>query len=134
MPIESLQTQRLLESCEQALAGRYIVHRLHEAKDREALLTDVAPRIRGIAAMGVVDAQLIARLPKLEIIASFGVGYDGVDIAAARARNIRVTNTPNVLNDAVAELTIGMMIALARRIPPADSFVREGKWLQARFP
>jgi lactate dehydrogenase-like 2-hydroxyacid dehydrogenase len=74
------------------------------------------------------------KLPKLEIIANSGVGYDSIDIAAAKARNIRVTNTPNVLNDAVAEITIGLMIALARRIPHGDRFVREGNWLQGQFP
>jgi lactate dehydrogenase-like 2-hydroxyacid dehydrogenase len=68
------------------------------------------------------------KLPNLEIIASFGVGYDNIDTKGAKARNIRVTNTPNVLNDAVAELTIGLMIALARRIPHGDQFVRQGKW------
>ncbi len=60
------------------------------------------------------------KLPNLEMISNFGVGYDNIDTAAARARNIRVTNTPNVLNDAMAEMTIGLMIALARRIPQAD--------------
>ncbi|MBU1304032.1 MAG: 2-hydroxyacid dehydrogenase [Alphaproteobacteria bacterium] len=76
---------------------------------------------------------MIARLPALEVIANFGVGYDSIDTAAARAANVRVTNTPNVLNDAVAELTIGLMVALARRIPQADQFVRQGKWPNAGF-
>jgi lactate dehydrogenase-like 2-hydroxyacid dehydrogenase len=83
--------------------------------------------VRGIAG-GNVDAALMDSLPKLEIIANFGVGYDTIDAAAAKSRNIRVTNTPNVLNDAVAELTVGLMIALARRIPQGDRFVREGRW------
>jgi lactate dehydrogenase-like 2-hydroxyacid dehydrogenase len=133
MPVEILQTQKLLDSCEAALATRYTVHKLHEAADRDELLTRVAPTVRGIAG-AQVSAALMDRLPALEIIANFGVGYDTVDTTAARARNIRVTNTPDVLNDAVAELTIGMMIALARRIPQADSFVREGKWPQGQYP
>jgi lactate dehydrogenase-like 2-hydroxyacid dehydrogenase len=128
MPIEILQTQPLLASCEQGLKDAYIVHKLHEAADPKALVAEIGPRVRGVATMGKVDAELIAALPNLEIISSFGVGYDGVDIGAAKARNIRVTNTPNVLNDAVAEITIGMMIGLARRIPQGDRFVREGKW------
>jgi phosphoglycerate dehydrogenase-like enzyme len=74
------------------------------------------------------------RLPKLEIIANFGVGYDSIDTKAARARNIRVTNTPNVLNDAMAEITIGLMISLARKLPQADQYVRQGKWPAATFP
>jgi lactate dehydrogenase-like 2-hydroxyacid dehydrogenase len=73
------------------------------------------------------------RLPRLEIIANFGVGYDSIDTAAARARNIRVSNTPNVLNDAMAELTIGLMVALARSIPQGDRFVREGRWPRGGF-
>jgi lactate dehydrogenase-like 2-hydroxyacid dehydrogenase len=133
MSIEILQTHRLLRSCEEGLAERFTVHKLHEAADREALLTEIGPSIRGIAG-GNVGATLMDRLPKLEIIANFGVGYDSVDTAAARARNIRVTNTPSVLNDAVAEITIGLMIALARRLPQADRYVREGKWVQGDFP
>ncbi|HUH76898.1 MAG TPA: 2-hydroxyacid dehydrogenase, partial [Devosia sp.] len=81
-----------------------------------------------------ISAALIDRLPKLEIVAGFGVGYDNIDIATAKARNIRVTNTPNVLNDAVAELTIGLMIGLSRRIPQADQYVRQGKWLGGNMP
>jgi len=133
MTIEILQTHKLLDSCEQALAGRYVVHKLHEAADRDALIAGVAPRVRAIAG-GQVDGALMDRLPKLEIIANFGVGYDTVDIKAAKARNVRVTNTPNVLNDAMAEITIGLMVALARRIPQADQYVRQGKWLKASFP
>lgn len=133
MTIEILQTHRLLDSAEQALAERYTVHRLHEAADPAALLAEVAPRIRGIAG-GQVDDALMEKLPALEIIANFGAGYDTVDTAAARRRNIRVTNTPDVLNDAVAELTIGLMIALARRLPQADRFVREGRWPGGNYP
>lgn len=133
MSIEILQTGKLLDSCEAALQSHFIVHKLHEAKDRDTLLAEIAPRVRGIAGGGA-SAEVIGRLPRLEIIANFGVGYDNVDVAAAKARNVRVTNTPNVLNDAVAEITIGLMIALARRIPQADQFVRQGKWLKGNFP
>jgi lactate dehydrogenase-like 2-hydroxyacid dehydrogenase len=133
MPIEILQSSKLLDSCEKALAERYTVHKLHEAADREALIAEVAPRVRAIAGAHV-SAELMTKLPKLEIIANFGVGYDTIDTAAAKARNVRVTNTPNVLNDAVAEITIGLMLALARRIPQADRFVREGKWLKGQYP
>ena len=130
--IDILQTHKLLASCEAGLAERYTVHKLHEASDRAAFLAEVGPRIRAIAG-GNVDSALIAQLPALEIVANFGVGYDSIDTAAARAANVRVTNTPNVLNDAVAELTIGLMVALARSIPQADQFVRQGKWPNAGF-
>ncbi|RYE09467.1 MAG: 2-hydroxyacid dehydrogenase [Hyphomicrobiales bacterium] len=133
MTIEILQTSKLLASCEEALAARYTVHRLHEAADEAALLAEVGPRIRGIAGHAA-SRELMEKLPKLEIVANFGVGYDGVDVVAARERGVRVTNTPNVLNDAVAEIAIGLMIALARRIPQTDRFVRQGKWLQGGYP
>jgi len=128
MTIEILQTHKLLDSCEKALAERFTVHKLHEATDKDALISKAAGSVRAIAG-GNVNAELMDKLPKLEIIANFGVGYDTIDTKAAKERNIRVTNTPNVLNDAVAELTLGLMIALARRIPQGDQFVREGKWL-----
>lgn len=127
MPIEILQTAKLHDSCETALAQRYTVHKLHEQADPEGYLAQVAPTIRAHAGSGV-KADLIAKLPKLEIIAGFGVGVDNIDLKAARAAGVRVTNTPDVLNDAVAELALGLMIALARRIPQADRYVRAGDW------
>ncbi|ODT65927.1 MAG: hydroxyacid dehydrogenase [Pelagibacterium sp. SCN 63-23] len=127
MTVEILQTAPLLASCEAALARRYQVHKLHEQADKQAWLAENGARIRAHAGAGV-SAKLMDRLPNLEIIASFGVGYDTIDTKAAKVRNIRVTNTPDVLNDAVAELTIGLMISLARRIPQADRFVRQGWW------
>ncbi|HEY9009664.1 MAG TPA: 2-hydroxyacid dehydrogenase [Devosia sp.] len=133
MTVEILQTHKLLESCEQALAERYTVHKLHEADDKDALIAEVAGSVRGIAG-GNVGPELMDRLPKLEIIANFGVGYDTIDTKAARERNIRVTNTPNVLNDAMAEIAIGLMVALARRLPQADQHVRQGKWPRGNFP
>jgi len=116
-----------------ALDKRFTVHRLFETDDPDALLARNGPAIHAVAA-GAVDAALMDRLPNLEIISNFGVGYDRIDVAAARQRGIRVTNTPNVLNDAVAEMTLGLMIALARRIPQADRHVREGKWPSANYP
>ncbi|MCR6636784.1 2-hydroxyacid dehydrogenase [Devosia sp.] len=127
MTIEILQTGPLLASCEKALAERYTVHKLHEIADKDAWLAVNGARIRAHAGSGV-QKPLMEKLPNLEIIASFGVGYDNIDTATAKARNIRVTNTPDVLNDAVAEITIGLMISLARRIPQGDQFVRQGKW------
>jgi lactate dehydrogenase-like 2-hydroxyacid dehydrogenase len=116
-----------------SLEQKFTAHKLFLAPDREALLRELGPRIRGIAGGGV-DGALMDKLKKLEIIANFGVGYDSIDTAAAKARNIRVTNTPNVLNDAMAEITIGLMISLARKLPQADRFVRDGKWPAGGFP
>jgi lactate dehydrogenase-like 2-hydroxyacid dehydrogenase len=133
MTIEILQTQPLLASCEKALAERYTVHKLFEQSDKDAWLAQNGARIRAHAGSGVL-ADLMDKLPNLEIIASFGVGYDNIDTKAAKARNIRVTNTPDVLNDAVAETALALMIGLARKLPHADRFTREGKWEDANFP
>jgi len=102
--------------------------------DKPALLARIAPEVRAIATNGKAPREVIAALPKLEVISSFGVGYDGVDVAACRDHGVRLTNTPDVLNDAVAELTLGLMIALCRRIPQADFHVREGLWLEGAYP
>jgi len=127
-----LLTQPLIPSARAALDAAFEVHTLYDAADREDLLVRIAPSIRAIAA-GHAPAEFIARFPRLEIIAGPGVGYDGIDIAAAKQRGIRVTNTPDVLNDAVAELTIALMLALARQVPQADAFVRAGHWPNATF-
>ena len=127
--IEILAVARLSPLLAPQLAAAYTVHdRLHET-DAEAFAA-VAPRIRGIAASGEskVSAALIAQLPALEIISVMGVGYDGIDVAAAKARGIQVTHTPNVLNDDVADLAIGLMLCAARQLPAADRYVRAGDW------
>jgi len=111
------------------LQGACTLHdRLHELDP--AALAEAAPRIRAIAASGEskVPASLIAQLPALEIISVMGVGYDGVDVAAAQARGIPVTHTPDVLNDDVADLALGLMLSAARQLPAADRHVREGRW------
>jgi lactate dehydrogenase-like 2-hydroxyacid dehydrogenase len=81
-----------------------------------------------------VPAALVERLPRLEIIATCGVGYDLIPLELAARRGIVVTNTPDVLNAAVAELCIGALLALLRRLPQADRYVREGRWRAANFP
>jgi lactate dehydrogenase-like 2-hydroxyacid dehydrogenase len=81
-----------------------------------------------------VPAALVERLPKLEIIATNGVGYELIPLALAARRGIAVSNTPDVLNAAVAELCIGSLLALLRQLPQADRYVREGRWRGASFP
>ncbi|MBE3639962.1 2-hydroxyacid dehydrogenase [Mangrovicoccus algicola] len=112
------------------------LHRYWEAPDRAALIAQLAPHLRYISTSGHdgPDAATIRALPKLELISSFGVGYDGIDTAAAQAQGVRVTNTPDVLNDCVAELTLGLMLALAREIPASDRFVRDGRWAAGPYP
>ncbi|MBL0928839.1 MAG: 2-hydroxyacid dehydrogenase [Alphaproteobacteria bacterium] len=89
------------------------------------------PDTRFVAASGGwVPAEVFQALPKLEIVSCFGVGYDGVDIAAAKAAKVPVTNTPDVLNDCVADTTMGMVLGAMRKFPQADRFVRDGSWLK----
>jgi lactate dehydrogenase-like 2-hydroxyacid dehydrogenase len=98
----------------------------------DALAGDIRARIRGLATEANRGATraLMASLPKLEIIACFGVGVDAIDLAAARERAIPVTNTPGVLADECADLAIGMMLTSARQIVMADRYVRSGEWLK----
>ena len=114
--------------CPSSRAAFNLHDRLHDADP--AALALVAPQVRAIAASGEskVSAELMARLPALEIIAVMGVGYDGIDVAAAKARGVVVTHTPNVLNDDVADLALGLMLSAARQLPAADRHVRFGQW------
>jgi gluconate 2-dehydrogenase len=81
-----------------------------------------------VAAVDPVDAEAIAAAPRLRLICNVGVGYDNIDVKAAQARGITVTNTPGVMDDAVADLVFGLIIGIARRLPQADAFVRSGQW------
>ena len=122
--IDVLSVTKLSPLLEPQLRAVFNLHdRLHETDP--AAFAKLAPQIRAIAASGEskVPASLIAQLPALEIISVFGVGYDGVDVAAAKARGVMVTHTPQVLNDDVADLAIGLMLAAARQLPAADRYV-----------
>jgi len=114
----------------------YTLHHLWQAPDRQAFIAEHASQIRAIATRGELGAstELIAALPKLELVACYGVGTDGIDLAACRARGIRVTNTPDVLNGDVADLAVGLMLAVQRRIPAGDQFVRSGAWAHGGMP
>jgi lactate dehydrogenase-like 2-hydroxyacid dehydrogenase len=116
----------------EALERAYACHRLFDAADRARVLAEQRDRSRAIVTSGGAgaDAALIDALPKVEIIACFGVGVDAIDLGRARARNIAVTNTPDVLTDDVADLALGLIIDSQRRISRGDRFVRAGKWLQ----
>ncbi|CAO4183286.1 Glycerate dehydrogenase (GyaR-like) [Methylorubrum aminovorans] len=118
------------------LAGRFRLHRMEEAPDRAAFLDTMGPRIRALAvgAMCPIDAALFDRLPRLEIVASFGVGYDTIDVGEAHRRGIVVTHTPDVLSDEVADLALGLLLATLRRIPQADRYLRAGRWRERSFP
>ena len=99
-----------------------------ERADAALLSGDQRSRIRGVAAMARIDAAFIDALPNLEIIASFGVGYDAVDAGHAGTRGVMVTNTPDVLTEEVADTALGLLLNAVRELPKAEAWLRAGKW------
>jgi hydroxypyruvate reductase len=118
------------------LEQEYTVHRLWTAPDREALLRRVANGVRGVVTGGLVGCsrELMDALPRLEIVACFGNPRGTVDLARARERGIVATNTPDSISAAVADLAVGLMIAVMRRICASDRYVRAGKWREGPAP
>lgn len=115
----------------------FTVHRLGEVKDRAAYLADIGPRIRAIASSVTsekIDAGLMAKLPRLEMVATFGVGYDHVDVSWAAAHGVTVTNTPQVLTEEVADTALGLLLCTVRELPQAERYLRAGKWLERGYP
>jgi hydroxypyruvate reductase len=127
--IDILQLVSLRPTVQKELEARYRLHK------KEAL-DQVSGIVRGIVTNGYLgpSAELIDRLPKLEIIAAVSVGTDTIDVEHARSRGIAVTNTPDVLNNDVADLAIALMIMTARRLVASDRHVRMGKWPQGYYP
>ncbi|MEL7559241.1 2-hydroxyacid dehydrogenase [Stutzerimonas chloritidismutans] len=130
-----LQIGPLTERFNRGLAAEHEVLRFWE-EGADALVAQHAQRIDVVVTSGRFGctAALIEQLPNLRAIISFGVGYDAIDVAAARARNIQVSNTPDVLNDCVADLAFGLVIDTARQISRADRFVRAGEWPSGGVP
>jgi lactate dehydrogenase-like 2-hydroxyacid dehydrogenase len=119
------------------LEGKVTLHALIDAADKEAFLKSIADKVRAIAVAYTadkIDGAFMQRFPKLELIASFGVGYDHVDAKWAGAHGITVTNTPGVLNEEVADTALGLLLCTVREFPQAERYVRAGKWLQAQYP
>ncbi len=119
------------------LKDRFTLHVLKEAADPEALIAEVGPRIRGAAVTGApdkLDDAMMARFPKLEFVASFGVGYDNIGVKHAAAHGVTVTHTPDVLNEEVADTAIGLLLCTVREFPKAEAFLRAGQWLKGQYP
>ena len=129
--INILRVTNLIPSLMSALQSSYLVHDRDHITDPGAL-----QRIRAMVGGGdaVIDKKLMSLFPALEFISICGVGYDGVDVAAAMERGIKVGHTPGVLNDDVADLALGLMLSVARRLPQADKFVRNSDWVEGPFP
>src|SRR4051812_22564296 len=118
-------------------SDQFVLHHFETTHDLERLTPEVAARIRGMAVTYNsvrADARTLARFPKLEIVAAFGVGYDHVDAAFARDHNIMVTNTPDVLTEEVADVAMGLLIATLREFVKADRYLRSGLWLAQNLP
>src|SRR3954454_1029661 len=114
-----------------AKAAMLQLHKVWAAPDHEAFVTAIAPNVRAIAAAGGhgrIDGALMARFPKLEIVSSFGVGYDHIDAKWAGEHGIIVTNTPDVLNEEVADTALGLLLATVRHLPQAERYLRAGNW------
>jgi lactate dehydrogenase-like 2-hydroxyacid dehydrogenase len=122
---------------ENGFPDQYVVHRAENGDQLKQLAPDVKQKLRGIAVtyhtMHTGKAEL-SELPKVEMIASFGVGYDHVDTAYAREHNIIVSNTPDVLTEEVADVAMGLLIATLREFVKADKYLRSGLWQTQNYP
>jgi lactate dehydrogenase-like 2-hydroxyacid dehydrogenase len=117
------------------LQSEFTAHLLSDAAERNAFLRQHAPNVRGLAAFGPmpVEGKLMDALPRLEIIANFGVGVDAINLDDAKKRGIIVTNTPDVLNEAVADTAIALVLNTVRKFPQSEVYLRGGNWA-ARGP
>jgi len=112
------------------LAADFHLHKLNEAKNRDAFLAGVADKVRGFAVTASnisIDGPLMSRFPRLEIVSSFGVGYDHVDAKWAGEHGIVATNTPDVLTEEVADTALGLVLCTVREFSPAGRYLRSGK-------
>jgi lactate dehydrogenase-like 2-hydroxyacid dehydrogenase len=120
------------------LEPKVTLHYLVDAKDPDAFLKSVADKVRAIAiayTANKLDAAFMQKLPKLEQISSFGVGYDHIDATWAGQHGIVVTNTPEVLNEEVADTALGLLLNTVREFPQAERYLRAGKWAsQGHYP
>ncbi|TRA99789.1 MULTISPECIES: 2-hydroxyacid dehydrogenase [Rhizobium/Agrobacterium group] len=136
MKPDLLQTYPLQPQIEAELQKRFRVHRWHEISDKQAFLQAEAASIKAVVTGGHIGVapELATCLPALEIVAINGVGFDKVDLDQARERGFRVTNTPDVLTEDVADLAIGLSVMLLRQLVNADHHVRSGAWKRGEMP
>lgn len=120
---------------ENELQKRFNLVRFWNSPEKSVFLENHRNSIRAVVgnASAGADAQLIDDLPKLEIVSSFSVGLDKIDLGKCKEKGIRVTNTPDVLTEDVADLAIGLILALLRRLCECDRYVRSGKWKEGDF-
>lgn len=112
------------------LEREFSAHKLFEATDKAGFLKDLSQKARALATFGPlpIDGKLMDALPRLEIISNFGVGVDAINLEDARKRNIIVTNTPDVLNECVADTALALILCTLRKLPQSDAYLRAGHW------
>lgn len=135
-PMESigvLMTSPMLSYLEQELERRFKLIKLWNYPSFSAFAQSNSPSIRAVVVDTKIgaDAKMIDSLPNLEIVSTFSVGLDKIDLTKCKERGIRVTNTPDVLTDDVADLAIGLALTVLRRICEGDRFVKNGLWKKA---
>jgi len=122
---------------ENGFSDQFVLHMAESRADLERLAPGVLAKARGMAVTYhtvPADAKALSQFPKLEIVASFGVGYDHVDSAYAREHGIVVTNTPDVLTEEVADVAMGLLISTLREFVKADRYLRSGLWQTQNYP
>jgi lactate dehydrogenase-like 2-hydroxyacid dehydrogenase len=127
-----LSTGLMMPLMVEAISSRFDAHWMHEVPDAEKLIEEIGPRVEAVCtgahtAVRTTDAMM-ARMPRLKVIGNFGVGYDSIDIPAAAARGVVITNTPDVLNEEVADIAVGLLIATLREFYRAEEYLRAGRW------
>jgi lactate dehydrogenase-like 2-hydroxyacid dehydrogenase len=113
------------------LQEEFTCHKLFDATDKNFFLKEHGPKVRALATFGPmpVDGKLMDALPKLEIISNFGVGVDAINLDDAKKRGIIVTNTPDVLNECVADTAIALVLCTLRKLPQSEAYLRAGGWV-----
>ncbi|ENO13217.2 2-hydroxyacid dehydrogenase [Marinobacter nanhaiticus D15-8W] len=114
------------------LEDLYILHRLDQATDSDVLIANFGEKIEVVVTSNGVgfSRELLDRLPNLKLVSSQGVGTDGLCVEACKARGVHVANTPDVLNDDVADMALMLLLATVRRLLPGDRWVRGGHWVR----
>src|SRR3984885_15958007 len=122
---------------DKGFSDQFVLPPVETRADLDRVSPAVAAKIRGAAVTYSTvrcDGGMMAMFPKLEVVASFGVGYDHVDAGYAREHNIVVTNTPDVLTEEVADIAMGLLIATLREFVKADRYLRSGLWTTQQYP
>ena len=128
-----LQYGRMMPALEKQLTETFDMHRLADEADPKAWLAAHGHEVVGLATHGFADAALMDACPKLRVISSFGVGVDKIDVAAAMQRGIQVGNTPDVLNDCVADLAMGLVLDVSRGMGASERYLRRGEWPKGAY-